>query len=119
MADDSFRIRSYRRAAEALEALPDHENVGAGNKERKRLLEVPGIGKGMVANIEEIFSRGQAATARGVAGKVSSYDAGAAEDPGARAEDDRPEAVEHVPSERHQRPGTTGRGKENCASCLG
>jgi DNA polymerase (family X) len=55
--DDGFRIRSYRRAAEALEALPDQ--VSELVKDRKRLLEVPGIGKGMVANIEEIFREGR------------------------------------------------------------
>jgi DNA polymerase (family 10) len=55
--DDSFRIRSYRRAAEALEALS--EQVSELVKDRKRLLEVPGIGKGMVANIEEIFREGR------------------------------------------------------------
>jgi DNA polymerase (family X) len=55
--DDPFRIRSYRRAAEALEALP--EQVSELVKDRKRLLDVPGIGKGMVANIEEIFREGR------------------------------------------------------------
>ena len=54
--DDPFRIRSYRRAAEALEGLPQqaHELVS----EPKRLLEVPGIGKGMLANIKEILELG-------------------------------------------------------------
>jgi DNA polymerase (family 10) len=55
--DDPFRIRSYRRAAEAIEALSDQ--VSELVKDRKRLLEVPGIGKGMVANIEEIFREGR------------------------------------------------------------
>jgi DNA polymerase (family X) len=51
--DDPFRIRSYRRAAEAIEGLsqPLSELVG----ETKKLLEIPGIGKGMAANIQEIF----------------------------------------------------------------
>jgi DNA polymerase (family 10) len=55
--DDPFRIRSYRRAAEAIEALPDQ--LSELVKDRKRLLEVPGIGKGMVANIEEMFREGR------------------------------------------------------------
>src|SRR5947209_10872917 len=55
--DDPFRIRSYRRAAEAIEALPDQ--LSELIKDRKRLLDVPGIGKGMVANIEEIFREGR------------------------------------------------------------
>jgi DNA polymerase (family 10) len=50
--DDSFRIRSYRRAAEAIEGLP--EQVSSLVDEPKRLLEIPGIGKGMVANIQEL-----------------------------------------------------------------
>ena len=56
-ADDGFRIRSYRRAAEALEALPDQ--VETLLSEPKKLLEVPGIGKGMAANIKELCERGK------------------------------------------------------------
>ena len=54
--DDPFRIRSYRRAAEALEGLPQqaHDLIS----EPKKLLEVPGIGKGMLANIKEILEVG-------------------------------------------------------------
>ena len=54
---DPFRIRSYRRAAEALEALP--QQVSDLIQEPKRLLEVPGIGKGMLANLEEILRDGK------------------------------------------------------------
>jgi DNA polymerase (family X) len=55
--DDPFRIRSYRRAAEAIEGLsqPLSELVS----ETKKLLEIPGIGKGMAANIQEIFREGK------------------------------------------------------------
>ena len=55
-SDDSFRIRSYRRAAEAIEGLPDQ--VSALLAEPKKLLEVPGIGKGMAANIKELCESG-------------------------------------------------------------
>ena len=55
--DDGFRIRSYRRAAEALEALPDQ--ASALLAEPKKLLEVPGIGKGMAANIKELCESGK------------------------------------------------------------
>jgi len=55
--DDSFRIRSYRRAAEALEAQP--EQVSALLDEPKKLLEIPGIGKGMAANIQELCRSGK------------------------------------------------------------
>ena len=56
--DDSFRIRSYRRAAEALEGLA--EQVSALLDEPKKLLEIPGIGKGMAANIQELCREWQA-----------------------------------------------------------
>jgi len=55
--EDSFRIRSYRRAAEAIEALPQAIADIAG--EDKKMLEIPGIGKGMVANLKEIFRDGK------------------------------------------------------------
>jgi DNA polymerase (family 10) len=55
--DDGFRIRSYRRAAEALEAMPDQ--ASALISEPKKLLEVPGIGKGMAANIKELCETGK------------------------------------------------------------
>jgi DNA polymerase (family X) len=53
---DPFRIRSYRRAAEAVENST--EQLGKLSQEPKRLLAIPGIGKGMVANILEIEARG-------------------------------------------------------------
>jgi len=55
--EDSFRIRSYRRAAEAIESLPQAISELVGD--RKKLLEIPGIGKGMAANLEEIFKKGK------------------------------------------------------------
>ncbi len=55
--DDGFRIRSYRRAAETVEALPDQ--VSSLVSEPKKLLEVPGIGKGMAANIKELCETGK------------------------------------------------------------
>ena len=55
--DDPFRIRSYRRAAEAIESLP--QSLADLVSEPKKLLEIPGIGKGMSANIQEIFKEGK------------------------------------------------------------
>jgi DNA polymerase (family X) len=55
--DDSFRIRSYRRAAEALEGHP--HQVSDLLEEPKKLLEIPGIGKGMAANIQELCRSGK------------------------------------------------------------
>lgn len=56
--DDSFRVRSYRRAAEAIEALPDQvaDLLAAGEK---KLLEVPGLGKAMVGHIKELLQTGK------------------------------------------------------------
>jgi DNA polymerase (family 10) len=56
-SDDSFRIRSYRRAAEALEG--HHEQVSELADDPKKLLAIPGIGKGMAANIQELVRDGK------------------------------------------------------------
>jgi DNA polymerase (family 10) len=55
--DDSFRIRSYRRAAETLEGHP-RQVIGIAD-DPKALLEIPGIGKGMATNIQELARTGQ------------------------------------------------------------
>ena len=55
-AADSFRIRSYRRAAEVVESST--VAVGQLAAEPKKLLELPGIGKGMAANIVEMEQTG-------------------------------------------------------------
>jgi len=49
-AADPFRIRSYRRAAEAVEQQTTQLAVLAA-ADAKQLLAIPGIGKGMAANI--------------------------------------------------------------------
>ena len=58
-AADTFRIRSYRRAAEAVEQqttqLATLANVDA---DPKALLAIPGIGKGMAANIRALVATG-------------------------------------------------------------
>jgi DNA polymerase (family X) len=53
---DSFRIRSYRRAAEAAEQTT--VDLVAAAPETARLLEIPGIGKGMAANLLAIAATG-------------------------------------------------------------
>ena len=55
-AGDPFRIRSYRRAAEAVENST--EQLSSFVQEPERLLAIAGIGKGMAANIQEIETRG-------------------------------------------------------------
>jgi DNA polymerase (family 10) len=54
---DSFRIRSYRNAAEAIEALPQQISELIGNP--KDVLAIPGIGKGMLANLKEMLGEGR------------------------------------------------------------
>jgi DNA polymerase (family 10) len=56
-AADPFRIRSYRRAAEAVESstIPLDEIAD----DTKKLLAIPGIGKGMVANIQQMQATGK------------------------------------------------------------
>jgi DNA polymerase (family 10) len=56
-AQDSFRIRSYRRAAEAIDGLP--EQVKDLVCDPKKLLEVPGIGQTMAKNLTEICATGE------------------------------------------------------------
>jgi DNA polymerase (family 10) len=53
---DGFRIRSYRRAAEAAQQTTVDLVVAAA--ETARLLEIPGIGKGMAANLQAIAATG-------------------------------------------------------------
>jgi DNA polymerase (family X) len=55
-AGDPFRIRSYRRAAEAVESST--VQISEIADEPKKLLAIPGIGKGMVANIEAMHTTG-------------------------------------------------------------
>src|SRR5438477_13111536 len=54
---DSFRIRSYRNAAQAIEALP--QQISGLIDEPKKILEIPGIGKGMLTNMQEMFKEGR------------------------------------------------------------
>ena len=49
---DSFRIRSYRRAAEAVESCTTQLSEIASDP--KKLQAIPGIGKGMAANIRDM-----------------------------------------------------------------
>ena len=53
---DSFRIRSYRNAAQAIENLP--QRIADLIGEPKKILEIQGIGKGMLANLQALFKEG-------------------------------------------------------------
>ena len=56
-AADPFRIRSYRRAAEAVEQQTTQ--LSTLTAEPKQLLAIAGIGKGMAANIVEMEQTGK------------------------------------------------------------
>ena len=56
---DSFRIRSYRNAAQAIE---NHsEQIKDIIAEPKKVLAIAGIGKGMLNNLQELFKDGKLA----------------------------------------------------------
>lgn len=56
---DSFRIRSYRNAAQAIENHSQQIKDIIG--EPKQVLAIPGIGKGMLQNLQELFNTGKLA----------------------------------------------------------
>ena len=54
---DSFRIRSYRNAAQAIE---NHSHqIKEIMADPKQVLAIPGIGKGMLQNLKELFDTGK------------------------------------------------------------
>ncbi len=56
---DSFRIRSYRNAAQAIE---NHsQQIKDLIADPKQVLAIPGIGKGMLNNLKELFESGKLA----------------------------------------------------------
>lgn len=54
--EDAFRIRSYRRAADVIDACP--EPLQGMRDEPKRILALPGIGKTMTEHVLELLSTG-------------------------------------------------------------
>lgn len=58
-AADPFRVRSYRRASEAVEQQTTQLATLTGpDADPKLLLAIPGIGKGMAANIRDLVATG-------------------------------------------------------------
>ncbi|HEY7339197.1 MAG TPA: DNA polymerase/3'-5' exonuclease PolX [Bryobacteraceae bacterium] len=55
--EDSFRIRSYRNAAAAIESYPESVSAILKNPEKK-VTDIPGIGKGIAAVLQEIEQKG-------------------------------------------------------------
>jgi len=56
-AEDSFRIRSYRNGATAVEGYPERIADILGDPQRK-VTDIPGIGKGLAHVLAEIAERG-------------------------------------------------------------
>ena len=56
-AQDSFRIRSYRNAAQAIENCS--QQIKELIADPKQVLAIPGIGKGMLLNLQELFKDGK------------------------------------------------------------
>src|ERR1700683_2880193 len=55
--EDSFRIRSYRNGASAIEGYPERISDILANPERK-ITDVPGIGKGLAAVLQQVEAQG-------------------------------------------------------------
>ncbi len=55
--EDSFRIRSYRNAASAIEGFPERVDDILANPARK-ITEIPGVGKGLASVLAELAQRG-------------------------------------------------------------
>ena len=55
--EDGFRIRSYRNGASAIEGYPERISDILANPER-RITDVPGIGKGLAAVLQQVETQG-------------------------------------------------------------
>jgi DNA polymerase (family 10) len=56
--EDSFRIRSYRMAAEAIETWPTPMKEIAAEEGVAGLLEIPGVGKAIAGKTVELLEKG-------------------------------------------------------------
>lgn len=56
--EDSFRIRSYRMAAEAIETWPTDMSKIAKDEGAAGLQEIPGVGKAIAGKIIELSEKG-------------------------------------------------------------
>jgi DNA polymerase (family 10) len=56
-AEDSFRIRSYRNGATAIEGYPERV-IDILRDPNRKITDIPGIGKGLAAVLQEIVDRG-------------------------------------------------------------
>jgi DNA polymerase (family 10) len=56
--EDSFRVRSYRMAAEAIETWPSEMNQIVKSEGVAGLLEIPGVGKALAGKIVDLIEHG-------------------------------------------------------------
>src|SRR5205814_424022 len=56
--EDSFRLRSYRMAAEAIETWPTQMKEIVAEQGLSGLLEIPGVGKALAGKIVELVETG-------------------------------------------------------------
>src|ERR1700694_2555871 len=56
--EDSFRLRSYRMAAEAIETWPTPVKEIARKEGAAGLQEIPGVGKALAGKIVDLVNRG-------------------------------------------------------------
>jgi DNA polymerase (family X) len=56
--EDSFRVRSYRMAAEAIETWPTQMEQIVKSEGVSGLLEIPGVGKALAGKIVDLVERG-------------------------------------------------------------
>ena len=113
---DSFRIRSYRRAAEAAEQTT--VDLAEAADDTARLMEIDGIGKGMAAQAAGHRRDRLAAPARRAAGQVRRRRAGTAEAARHGAEDCG--ASVGCGADRQRRPACRGhRGRAARTACRG
>jgi DNA polymerase (family 10) len=56
--EDSFRLRSYRMAAEAIETWPTPVKEIAAREGAAGLQEIPGVGKALAGKIVDLIERG-------------------------------------------------------------
>ncbi len=101
-AADAFRIRSYRRAAEAVEQQTT-QLAALATSDPKALLAIPGIGKGMAANICLHGGDRRPSRPRRAAHQIQTHHAGAASPPRHGAENSRARLV-RARRLRHRRP---------------
>ncbi len=107
---DSFRIRSYRNAAEAIEAFPQQISELIGDE--KKVLAIPGIGKGMLINLKQMFKEGRLSLHSEMLTKYQAFDAGVVEGPGTGTENHRTD-LERLSDLRYRGRGKTCSRRKN------